>query len=200
MRARAIVLPFVLAALAAGCLEPERSGGQQSIGSHADGCGKRPDREGRDEDWSKEVFAANVTAEGAFVLLLPVPISPDGTQMTDWLAHPVLPAGWTVQGTTTDRGEALEVAGTGPGTAVVCAIQAQSPRGNGCCAEQFLDRSWSIPAHNDTLQVHVHGAVQHLLVTYDARSNWCGANVQAAGEGLAGWGTLPLAGDANWCE
>ncbi len=182
----------------AGCLG---SGGGPDAEAK-DPCGPRPDREWRNEDWSKETWSVNVTAQGSFVVEVPVPLSPGGTEFSDWTAHLLAPAGWVAGGVETPRGPAVRIEGQGAGVVTSCSIQPASERGNGCCAEQYLDAAWSTTPETrpDSVAVHVGSGTLDLEIRYTAESNWCGAEASYGGVSLVtGWNEVEGEHPA-WCE
>lgn len=198
-------------ALLAGCVEgPEGGGGDgdgtapPGSGPASDRCGPRPDEERLGKDWSKETLRVSVTSPGAFRADLPLPVSPDGTQPADWLANAQLPEGWTAVLQATPDGQQMRLGGSGDGVVVSCSLQPQSGKGNGCCAEQYLDARWTgtgqSRAEMEALPVQVLDGRLGIEVGYTALSNWCGAEAGFAGQ-ADGAGERHLAGGHQaWCS
>ncbi len=195
-------LALLALALAAGCLESGEPQAESGVGG--EGCGPRPDREGLDQDWSKETLTLAIQSDGAFSVEVPLPVSEGGTQAADWVAHVQVPDGWTAVLTTGAADALLRVDGSGDGSVEACSIQPQAERGNGCCAEQYLDAHWTgsdqARSEMDRLDVDVRQGSLGLRVLYTAESNWCGAEGEFAGVAL-GAGQHGLAGQHQaWCE
>lgn len=201
------VLPVLVLALVAGCLESGEPAGESPGASGPQGedaCGPRPDREALGQDWSKETLSFSIRSDGPFQVDLPLPVSDGGTQPADWLANARAEPGWTANLEATPTGQRLRVTGEGNGAVHSCSIQPQADRGNGCCAEQYLDARWTGSAEArsemDRLDVEVRQGALAVDVSYAAASNWCGAEAGFKGQ-AAGVGRHSLPGGHQaWCE
>ncbi|MHB1261086.1 MAG: hypothetical protein ACYC2H_05160 [Thermoplasmatota archaeon] len=190
--------------LAAGCLESGEPTAAAPGPGGDDACGPRPDRERLGQDWSKETLGLTIESDGSFQVDLPVPVSEGGTQPADWLANARATEGWTTILQATPAGQMLRVTGRGIGEVQSCSIQPQSERGNGCCAEQYLDARWTgssqARSEMESLEVEVGQGSLAIRVTYTAESNWCGASAEFAGPAQGtGRHALP-GGHQAWCE
>ncbi|MFA5944882.1 MAG: hypothetical protein WC876_10495 [Candidatus Thermoplasmatota archaeon] len=190
--------------LAAGCLESGESGPGTPGVEGDDACGPRPDRERLGQDWSKETLVYAIESDGPFQVDLPVPVSDGGTQAADWLANARASDGWTAILEATQAGQTLRVTGQGNGEVRSCSIQPQSERGNGCCAEQYLDAHWtgSNEARSEmgSLDVEVWQGAVGLRVLYTAESNWCGAEAEFSGMAPEVGHHSLAGGHQAWCE
>lgn len=189
--------------LAAGCLESGEPAPAAPSPPGEDACGPRPDRERLGQDWSKETLSFAIGSDGDFQVDLPVPVSDGGTQPADWLANARATEGWTMILQATPAGQALRVSGQGDGEVRSCSIQPQSERGNGCCAEQYLDARWTganeARSEMDGLGIEVREGSLGLRVEYTAESNWCGAEAAFTGTASGvGRHVLP-GGHQAWC-
>lgn len=200
LRPTTLALGCVFSVLLAGCADVVGDAPSSQPATPAD-C-PRPDREAAGEDWSNETLAFTVGSAGAFQLDVPVPLSPDGSDVDDWLGRLAVPTGWIVERVTTDAGPALRIDGSGDGVVHACSIQAQAARGNGCCAEQYLDARWSTSTQQrgEEVRVWLASGLVSLAIDYTASSNWCGASASYQSSSLRpGWNTVPGEHPA-WCE
>ncbi len=182
MRAGILLLA---AALLAGCFSDE----PETFWEPTDGCEDRPKGAfAGSPDWSKEVLEYRITADQPFRVQLPLVLSERGSQPEDW--RPDLGSLDVWERVETSRGPAIEVEHAQGRVVIGCSIQ-PAQGGNGCCAEGYLDGTWSLGPEGtrpSSIWLHVVEGSVRIEIDYAAESTWCGADASFSSAELgAGW-------------
>jgi hypothetical protein len=187
-----------------GCIGVVDEGGQEVAGPTVLDCQDGWDPKPPVRDSSREYVNVTIESAGPFKVGVPVPAAAPETTFESWRDNASFDASGdaSVSTASSSRGRILVL--EGQGDAVLCSHSLQFPYiGNRCCAEAFLDATWTTDpgtTRAQWLDVWVPLGDVTITVEYVALSNWCGRDALFSGTDVGG-GWVRLDGeDMAWCE